>query len=161
MTAIDVENISFGYGKELVLDKLSFQVMQGRILGLLGKNGVGKSTLFNLLNGFLIPKTGTIKLFDEEAGKLSTKTKTRIGYLIEGHEYRYLHSCPLLQFLSTPPAAAFSSLISSFALHCLSSAQHPPLPLIDYSTSGPTKVWIGMTKGCLSGPNKRLIFTRA
>ena len=52
---IEFENISLAYGNRLILDNLSFKINEGQIFGMLGPNGVGKSTIFNLIeNGELI-----------------------------------------------------------------------------------------------------------
>ena len=57
-----VENISFSYGrrKPEVLSDFSFSLEKGRVYGLLGKNGVGKSTLLYLMCGLLTPKHGRV-----------------------------------------------------------------------------------------------------
>ena len=57
---IEVKNLSFGYSGTYVLDNISTTFEQGRVYGLLGANGVGKSTLFKLLCGLLTTKHGTI-----------------------------------------------------------------------------------------------------
>lgn len=59
---LQVENISFSYGrrKPEVLSDFSFSLEKGRVYGLLGKNGVGKSTLLYLMCGLLTPKRGHV-----------------------------------------------------------------------------------------------------
>lgn len=59
---LQVENISFSYGrrKSEVLSDFSFSLEKGRVYGLLGKNGVGKSTLLYLMCGLLTPKHGRV-----------------------------------------------------------------------------------------------------
>lgn len=59
---IEVKNLSFAYSREKVLDDISTTFEQGRIYGLLGANGVGKSTMFKLLCGLLTTKQGTIDI---------------------------------------------------------------------------------------------------
>ena len=60
---ISIENIDFGYPSKLALFKgLNLQIEKGRVYGLLGKNGMGKSTLLKLLSGTLKPKSGSITL---------------------------------------------------------------------------------------------------
>lgn len=105
MEVIKATQLVFGYGAEPVIDGLNFSVNSGRIVGLLGKNGTGKSTLFNLLNGFLQPWSGTVELFGEKAGSLSFSTRKRIGYLNEGHVY--------YPFLSIAEAARMHALQNS------------------------------------------------
>src|SRR5215813_7419838 len=59
---IDFEGVSKGYGERLLIDKLSFQVPPGAIVGIIGPNGVGKSTLFRMLAGKEKPDSGRIKI---------------------------------------------------------------------------------------------------
>ena len=58
--AIKFENISLSFGNRIILDGLNFTINQGEIIGLLGPNGVGKSTIFNLITGFLKQDIGNI-----------------------------------------------------------------------------------------------------
>ena len=48
---IAFENVSLSYGNRLILDNISFKINEGEIFGMLGPNGVGKSTIFNLITG--------------------------------------------------------------------------------------------------------------
>src|SRR5499433_4137866 len=59
---IDFEGVSKGYGERLLIDKLSFQVPPGAIVGIIGPNGVGKSTLVRMLAGKEKPDSGRIKI---------------------------------------------------------------------------------------------------
>ena len=59
---MEVKNLTFGYGKEPVLNNISFQVENGKITTLLGANGCGKSTLFYLMTKNLTPDSGQILL---------------------------------------------------------------------------------------------------
>ena len=59
-TAIEFQNVSLSYGKRLILDNISFKINEGQIFGMLGPNGVGKSTIFNLITGLVKPKHGKI-----------------------------------------------------------------------------------------------------
>ncbi len=61
---ISLNNISFGYSGELVLDGLSTDIMEGDFVGLVGHNGSGKSTLLKIILGALKPQKGEVKLFD-------------------------------------------------------------------------------------------------
>ena len=58
---ISLENISLSFGKRKILDNISFKINHGQILGMLGPNGVGKSTIFNLITGLIKPDYGKIK----------------------------------------------------------------------------------------------------
>ena len=59
---ISLENISLSFGRRRILDNVSFKINQGQILGMLGPNGVGKSTIFNLITGLIKPDYGKIKI---------------------------------------------------------------------------------------------------
>ena len=57
---VSLKKISLSFGKRQILDDISFQVNPGQVLGLLGPNGVGKSTIFNLITGLIKPTYGSI-----------------------------------------------------------------------------------------------------
>ena len=81
---IELENISLAYGNRLILDNINFKINESEIFGMLGPNGVGKSTIFNLITGLITPKNGKIKINGEEVNNypiyLRTK-KFKIGYV--------------------------------------------------------------------------------
>ena len=81
---IEFENISLSYGNRLILDNINFKINESEIFGMLGPNGVGKSTIFNLITGLIQPKNGKIKIYGEEVNEypvyLRTK-KFKIGYV--------------------------------------------------------------------------------
>ncbi len=60
MAILDVQDIHTYYGDAYVLQGLSLQLEQGQILGLLGRNGVGKTTIVNSIVGFVPPRRGKI-----------------------------------------------------------------------------------------------------
>ncbi len=84
-TIIECDNITHYYGKRLIYQNLNFEVKKGKILGLLGKNGTGKTTIINILNGYLKPRSGVCRLFGEDMEHISPATKARVGLLLEGH----------------------------------------------------------------------------
>lgn len=84
-TIIQCENITHYYGKRLIYENLNFEVARGKVLGLLGKNGTGKTTIINILNGYLKPKSGVCRLFGESMESITPATKARVGLLLEGH----------------------------------------------------------------------------
>ena len=81
---IEFNNVSLSYGNRLILDNINFKINQGQIFGMLGPNGVGKSTIFNLITGLINPKNGTIKIAGENVEHypiyLRTK-KFKVGYV--------------------------------------------------------------------------------
>ena len=82
---IECKNLTHYYGDKLVLNNLNLQVERGRIFGILGKNGMGKTTTINILMGFLRPTSGTCLVLGEESHNLSPQTRQKIGLLHEGH----------------------------------------------------------------------------
>ena len=65
---INVVGLSKSYGKKLVLDNVNFEIEEGSIVGLLGPNGCGKTTLIKILTGLIKDHTGTVKIANEEIG---------------------------------------------------------------------------------------------
>ncbi len=84
-TVIEVDQLTHRYGSRTIYEGLKFSIPEGKIFGLLGKNGVGKTTLIKLLMGFLRPFSGSCRIFGEDSHSLSPQTRTRIGLLFEGH----------------------------------------------------------------------------
>ena len=81
---IEFKNVSLAYGDRLILDNIDFKINEGQIFGMLGPNGVGKSTIFNLITGLINPKEGAIKIAGESVNQypvyLRTK-KFKVGYV--------------------------------------------------------------------------------
>jgi lipopolysaccharide export system ATP-binding protein len=81
---ISLENISLSFGKRKILDNVSFKINHGQILGMLGPNGVGKSTIFNLITGLIKPDYGKIKFEGKDVVDYPIylrTTKFKIGYV--------------------------------------------------------------------------------
>jgi len=81
---IEFENISLSYGNRLILDDISFAINQSQIFGMLGPNGVGKSTIFNLITGLIKPNKGIIKINGEVVNKYPVYLRTKhfkVGYV--------------------------------------------------------------------------------
>ncbi len=98
---VEVRNLTHYYGKKLVYENLNFEIKRGSIFGLLGKNGTGKTTTINILNGFLKPKSGHCYVFGEDSYNLSPETKARVGFLIEGHiQYNFMNIRQIEKFYS-------------------------------------------------------------
>ncbi len=82
---IEVEHLAHRYGRRIICTDLNFKIPPGKVYGLLGKNGVGKTTLIKILMGFLRPESGRCRVFGEDSHALSPATRARIGLLFEGH----------------------------------------------------------------------------
>ncbi|WP_375748523.1 ATP-binding cassette domain-containing protein [Vibrio sp. HN007] len=83
-TVISISNLHHSYGQKKIYEGLNLEIEPRTIFGLLGKNGVGKSTLINLLMGYLKPQKGECLIFGEPANYLSPETRARIALLYEG-----------------------------------------------------------------------------
>lgn len=72
------ENLSKNYGSVLALDNINLTINSGKIIGLLGPNGSGKTTFIKLVNGLLTPTSGSIKIMGFKPG---VETKKIVSYL--------------------------------------------------------------------------------
>ena len=83
-TALELKEVSMFYNKRQILNNLNLTINKQEILGMLGPNGVGKSTIFNLITGLVNPRNGKIKITGEDVSKypiyLRTK-KFKVGYV--------------------------------------------------------------------------------
>ena len=98
---IDVKYLTHRYGKRTIYADLNFSVPPGKIYALLGKNGVGKTTLIKILMGFLRPVSGRCRVFGEDSHDLPPSARARIGLLFEGHlAYEFMSIRQIEQFYS-------------------------------------------------------------
>jgi|TARA_B110000967_G_C18681408_1_gene458241 lipopolysaccharide export system ATP-binding protein len=97
---IKLDRLSLSFGKRKILDNISFSINEGQILGLLGPNGVGKSTIFNLITGLIKPDYGSIILNSTIANDYPIYVRTKkfkIGYVPQNGGY--FHNLTLLENL--------------------------------------------------------------
>ncbi len=83
-TAIEFENVTLAYGNRIILDNISFKINESQIFGMLGPNGVGKSTIFNLITGLIKPKYGKIKIDGADVSQYPIYMRTKkfkVGYV--------------------------------------------------------------------------------
>ena len=81
---LKLEKISLKFGRKIILDNLNLELSNGQILGLLGPNGVGKSTIFNLITGLLSPDFGSIIINSETVNEYPIFQRTlryKIGFV--------------------------------------------------------------------------------
>ncbi len=95
MTLVSLRNISKAYGTNLVLEDISWQIEEGKKIGLLGANGTGKTTLFRIIVGELVP----------DRGEVIRNKKLKIGFLRQ--EYRLEDDLSLFDEMLKP----FSQLL--------------------------------------------------
>jgi len=97
---IKLEKISLSFGKRRILENISFDINKGEILGMLGPNGVGKSTIFNLITGLIKPDYGSIIIEGENVLNYPISertTKFKIGYVPQYGGY--FHDLTLMENL--------------------------------------------------------------
>jgi zinc transport system ATP-binding protein len=81
--AIELKNISAGYGNDTVIENINCNIYDGDFFGIIGPNGGGKSTLLKIILGLLNPTKGNIKIY----GKPSKIGRRNIGYVPQYSEY--------------------------------------------------------------------------
>jgi ABC-2 type transport system ATP-binding protein len=82
---ISIENLVKKYGGQRAVDRISFEVKTGEIVGFLGPNGAGKTTTMRMITGFLTPNEGMIKVGGMDVSEQMDEVKRRIGYLPENN----------------------------------------------------------------------------
>ena len=98
---IKLDKISLSFGKRKILDNINFSVNESQILGLLGPNGVGKSTIFNLITGLIKPQYGSIIIESKNVNDYPIYLRTtqfKIGYVPQYGGY--FHNMTLLENLN-------------------------------------------------------------
>ncbi len=100
---IQAKNLHYYYGNHHAINNINITLYQGEVLGLLGKNGAGKSTTMQLLTGNIVPSDGLVKINNISLLDQSIAAKRHIGYLPETpplykdmRVLEYLHYCGLL-----------------------------------------------------------------
>lgn len=80
MVLLEIKNLNKSYENKKILNNINIKIESGKIVGLLGKNGVGKSTLIKIINGLLQKDSGEILL---NGNKITPQDKEKIAYLPE------------------------------------------------------------------------------
>ena len=91
-TLLKLQNISLSFQNRQILENISFEINQGEIFGMLGPNGVGKSTIFNLVTGLIKPDNGDIIIRNEKVNEYPIFLRTskfKIGYVPQYGGYFY------------------------------------------------------------------------
>ncbi|MEP7352874.1 MAG: ABC transporter ATP-binding protein [Acidobacteriota bacterium] len=81
---LQFDNVARSYTAGVpVLDGVSFQVNEGEVVGLIGRNGTGKTTLLQIAMGMLAPHRGSVRVFGLSPTEFPVEVKSRIGYVSE------------------------------------------------------------------------------
>lgn len=110
MSIIKVENITKHYGRQLVLDQVSFSVEEPKILALIGPNGAGKSTLLSIITNLLQPSSGQVTIF----GKPNSDSAIfrEISFMQDNTVlYDYLTGYDHLQFIADMQGLSKESIV--------------------------------------------------
>ncbi|HHH35584.1 MAG TPA: ABC transporter ATP-binding protein [Gammaproteobacteria bacterium] len=109
---IEVDGLTRRYGDFTAVDQLSFSISQGEIVGLLGHNGAGKTTIMKMLTGYLEPSAGEIRVDGLDIRTQREAIQRNIGYLPE--------NCPVY-----PEMTVVDYLDYAAALHGVPEDQRP------------------------------------
>ena len=148
-----VKNLSFSYGKQQVLNGLDFSLHEGRITTLIGANGCGKSTLFNLMTKNLKPDQGEVFLREENIANLRLKDFAREAAIV--HQY---NTAPpdltverLVGYGRTPYLGAFQTAggqedeeAVEWAMEITDVKKHRNKSVAELSGGQRQRVWIAM-----------------
>ncbi|MDA8559571.1 ATP-binding cassette domain-containing protein [Candidatus Pelagibacter bacterium] len=91
-TILKLENLSFKIGRKIILENLYLKLGKGQILGLLGPNGVGKSTIFNIIVGLLSPSYGSVIIDSHKINNYPIYKRTtefKIGFVPQNGGFFY------------------------------------------------------------------------
>ena len=100
--SIEVRDLTKRYGEQLALNKISFQISKGAIVGFLGPNGAGKSTTMKILTGFIPQTDGIAKVAGFDTVEAPIEVKRRVGYLPESNPlYKDMYVKEYLHYVAT------------------------------------------------------------
>jgi len=80
---IVVDQLTKSFGPRLAVDHVSLQVEAGEVMGLLGPNGSGKTTILRILTGYLLPSSGTARIADLDVVDSALAARAQVGYVPE------------------------------------------------------------------------------
>ena len=95
-----LDGVSAYYGDSLVLQEVSFSLGEGRLLGLLGRNGAGKSTCMNVAAGLLSPRNGHLEFFGETVTEIKPEELAHLGVSLVPQERRIFKSLTVYENLA-------------------------------------------------------------
>ena len=76
---LQIDNLDFSYGRAQILYRVSLDVEQGQVFCVMGRNGVGKTTLLKNIMGLLLPQGGKVRLADQDITRTPPHQRARLG----------------------------------------------------------------------------------
>lgn len=145
MSLLSVRNLKVQFGGVAAVDDVSFELRQGEIFGLIGPNGSGKTTVLNLLSGFLAPRSGRVRMDEVDVTGWSAHRLAQRGVL------RMFQMTRIFSRMS-----AFDNLLTAGLARGVSEAesQRRAETLIDELTLGSVQL---LDAGQLSGGQRKLL----
>lgn len=151
-THLTLNDVSFSYGENVVVDAVKYAVRPGRMTAICGPNGSGKSTLFALASGQIEPQSGSVRLNAKPIGDYSAKSRARIIAMLPQSPDappelivrdlvalgRYAHRSPLSN-LSDADQHAISAALTATDMTGLADR-----PLVALSGGQRQRAWIAM-----------------
>jgi len=104
---LDVSRLTRRYGSLVAVDQVSFSILQGQIVGLLGHNGAGKTTIMKMVSGYLEPDAGTVTIGGLDLAAHTKAVQLNLGYLPE--------NLPIYPDLSVADYLDFSARLKGMA----------------------------------------------
>jgi ABC-type branched-subunit amino acid transport system ATPase component len=145
MSLLTIEGLLVHFGGVAAVDNVSFDLREGEILGLIGPNGSGKTTVLNLLSGFLTPAAGTVRMRGDDITGMAPDRLAQRGVL------RMFQMTRVFTRMS-----AFDNLLTAGMARGLSEAEanKRARALVDELTLGPVQY---LDAGQLSGGQRKLL----
>ena len=111
---IVAEQLTKWYGPRLAVDRVSLEVQAGEVMGLLGPNGSGKTTILRILAGYLRPSAGTARIVGLDVVDDALEARARVGYVPE--------DVPLYDWMSAQEFLAFMARLKGLASRAATAA---------------------------------------
>ncbi|MBD2844805.1 ABC transporter ATP-binding protein [Paenibacillus sp. IB182496] len=152
---IDLEAVSWRTGRELLLDRVSWQVERGQHWALYGLNGSGKTTLLNLINGYIWPSAGAASVLGHRFGEIDLRVLRRsIGWVSASLQDK-LYASDKTQHVVISGKHATIGLYDKVEQDDLARAEAL------MATLGCAKLWDRELRTCSQGEKQKVVIARA
>ncbi|MEX0347408.1 MAG: ABC transporter ATP-binding protein [Rhizobiaceae bacterium] len=132
--ALETRGLSKSFNGKLAVDAVDMQVVRGEIVGFLGLNGAGKTTIMNMILGLMRPDAGEITILGQKDGSRKRELRSRIGYLQEKPRiYSEMTARGYLQFFADLYAIDNSRSAVAEMLELVDLSRSADRPLQGYS----------------------------